>query len=362
MSSQRDKDFNTLRRIALVAYDPARAALTLLCVLVVAFAASLFPATGFGAYPTSADGGGGPADDPLDWSGSDPDLSDPAPSTATPTPTPESTATATPTPETTDETTSAAGSTHPSGGGGDLAVAIFGVGIALLLGVLGFLFVPLGNGLTVAGIELPALQMQLRSIVAAVPRRTMTFVVGLSASVPSLLDSLGGLVAEVGSSLGVVATGVGRAALGSTRLFTAGLSSLFVSLPRAFGGGLFSIAGSLSRVGGSFGRGPARDEESTDDDSPPATPVSDPEEATPPSTVEEVWAAMVDLVPIRNHRSATPRDYARAAIDAGFPSTAVQQLTATFEEVRYGGRPSTTDRLRAARSALRRILDGGDAE
>ena len=362
MFSQRDKDFNRLRRSMTVAYDPARAALALLCVLVVAFAASLFPATGFGTYPTSADGGGGLTDDPLDGASTP---SDPAQFTSTPTATPEPTsdeATATPTPEpTTDESTPAAGSPVRTDGLGDFLVAVLFTGTVLVVGGVGFLLAPLGNELTVAGVELPALQARLRGIVGAVPRRTMTFVVGLSASVPGLLDSLGSLTTEVASSLGVVVAGAGRAALGSARLFTAGFAAAFVSLPRALGGGLFSMAGSLSRVGGSFGRGPRGDDDTTDA-AARDTPASDPEEETPPSTVQEVWAAMVELVPISNGRSATPRDYARAAIDAGFPSTAVEQLTTTFEEVRYGGRPSTADRLRAARAALRRILDGGDGE
>ncbi|WP_170830527.1 DUF4129 domain-containing protein [Halogranum gelatinilyticum] len=346
-----------------MAYDPARAALALLCVLVVAFAASLFPATGFGTYPTSADGGGGLTDAPLDGASTP---SDPAQFTSTPTATPEPTsdeATATPTPEpTTDESTPAAGSQVRTDGLGDFLVAVLLAGTVLVVGGVGFLLVPLGNELTVAGVELPALQARLRGVVGAVPRRTMTFVVGLSASVPGLLDSLGSLTTEVASSLGVVAAGAGRAALGSVRLFTAGFAAAFVSLPRALGGGLFSMAGSLSRVGGSFGRGPRGDGDTDEGTAGRDTPSPEPGDDAPPSTVQEVWAAMVEVVPVPNRRSATPRDYARAAIDAGFPSTAVEQLTTTFEEVRYGGRPSTADRLRAARAALRRILDGGDGE
>jgi hypothetical protein len=69
---------------------------------------------------------------------------------------------------------------------------------------------------------------------------------------------------------------------------------------------------------------------------------------------------MVDLVPMRQRRSATPGDYARAAIDAGLPAGPVRRLTALFEEVRYGNQPSTADRVRSARSALRSLLDGGD--
>lgn len=347
----------------IVAYDPARAALALLCVLVVAFAASLFPATGFGAYPTGT-GSGGPIDSSLDSPGiTDPDAVDSGPSSAddTPTAAPQ-TATPTTQTETPDESNSTSvGDGGDGGGGGDIVVAIVGAGFVVLVGFAGFLLVPLGSNtnLSIAGVELPALQSRLRSIVGAIPRRTMTFVVGLSASVPGLLDSLGSTLAQVGSGLGTVASGLASAVANSARLLTAGLGGLFVTLPRAFGG-LFSVFDGLSRTGGSFRR---RSSDDADDATSVASPpVGGDEDDGPrlPRSVEEAWTAMVELVPIRDRRSTTPGEYARAAIDAGLPATPVQRLTALFEETRYGDRPSTADRVQSARAALRSILDRGE--
>jgi hypothetical protein len=351
-----------LTRRKTVAYDPARAALALLCVLVVAFAASLFPATGFGAYPTSS-GGGGSVDGSFDSPGVlDPGAVDSGQSqpdgnpTATPTPSP------TPT-ETADESEQTPSSNPPAndGLGGDVVVGIVGLGLVALVGFVGFLVVPLGatgSGLSVAGVELPALQSRLRAVVGAIPRRTMTFVVGLSASVPGLLDSLGRTAAQVGSGLGVVASGVVHATANSARLLTAGVGALFVTLPSAFGGGLSSLFDGLSRAGGSFRRRSSTSEET--DDAPgggPVSPPADEDESSLPQTVEEAWTAMVELAPVRRTRSATPGEYARAAIDAGLPAAPVRRLTALFEEVRYGDRPSTADRVQSAREALRSVFE-----
>lgn len=348
----------------IVAYDPARAALALLCVLVVAFAASLFPATGFGAYPAGT-GSGGPIDSSLDSPGiTDPDAVDSGPSAADETPT----ATATTTPkqtETPDESAASAGDDGGDGGdGGDIVVGIVGAGLLLLVGFVGFLLVPLGSNtnLTIAGVELPELQSRLRSVVGAIPRRTMTFVVGLSASVPGLLDSLGSTLVQVGSGLGTVASELVGAVANSARLLTAGFGALFVTVPRAFGGGLFSLFDGLSRAGGSFRRRSSSDDADEPAASAVATSADGDEDDGPhlPRSVEEAWATMVELVPIRNRRSTTPGEYARAAIDAGLPATPVQRLTALFEETRYGDRPSTVDRVQSARAALRSILDSGE--
>nr|WP_267902868.1 DUF4129 domain-containing protein [Halomarina oriensis] len=71
---------------------------------------------------------------------------------------------------------------------------------------------------------------------------------------------------------------------------------------------------------------------------------------------------MTDRVPMRNGDAKTPGQYARAAVRRGFPARSVGTLTRAFEEIRYGDRPSTDDRVDAARGAYDDIDDGGDDE
>nr|WP_282594533.1 DUF4129 domain-containing protein [Halomarina salina] len=69
---------------------------------------------------------------------------------------------------------------------------------------------------------------------------------------------------------------------------------------------------------------------------------------------------MTARVPIRNRSAATPGQYAREAVRRGLPSRSVGTLTRAFQEVRYGDRDGTGERLDAARDAYDDIDDEGD--
>lgn len=78
----------------------------------------------------------------------------------------------------------------------------------------------------------------------------------------------------------------------------------------------------------------------------------------PSNAVERAWAEMLRRLDVDRTGHMTPEEVARAAVDAGFDPEAVRTLTETFVEVRYGDRPVTEDRERAA-SRVRRQFEGG---
>ncbi|WP_129114739.1 DUF4129 domain-containing protein [Halegenticoccus tardaugens] len=80
--------------------------------------------------------------------------------------------------------------------------------------------------------------------------------------------------------------------------------------------------------------------------------------------VYRAWAEMTDSLDVARPRSSTPREFASAAVDAGMARADVDELTALFESVRYGGASATAERERRAVDALRRIEEayaGDDA-
>ncbi|PSQ44234.1 hypothetical protein BRD07_00535, partial [Halobacteriales archaeon QS_9_68_42] len=56
----------------------------------------------------------------------------------------------------------------------------------------------------------------------------------------------------------------------------------------------------------------------------------------------EVWRAFARLVVPGRWRTSAPNEVARAAVDRGYPERPVEELTALFREVEYGGRPLST--------------------
>ncbi|WP_226021459.1 DUF4129 domain-containing protein [Halomicrobium salinisoli] len=78
----------------------------------------------------------------------------------------------------------------------------------------------------------------------------------------------------------------------------------------------------------------------------------------PSNAVERTWAELLRRLDTDRTGHMTPEEVARAAVDTGFDPEAVRALTRTFVEVRYGDRPVTEDRERAA-SRVRRQFDGG---
>ena len=72
------------------------------------------------------------------------------------------------------------------------------------------------------------------------------------------------------------------------------------------------------------------------------------------NAVYEAWAEMTGLLAIDSPETATPREFAAAAVDAGMEGDDVGQLTTLFEEVRYGDM-DPTPRERLAVETLRSI-------
>jgi hypothetical protein len=338
-------------------------------VVVVLFGGSLFPTAGFGSYPTGLGDGNGLSDataGPPGTAVGDGTTPSPAAPTETAGTADDGGETATPTPPATPTATETPGPDGRSGDGDGLAGALTGLFFLLgtpAVGLLLFAFGPrLDEGRTFAGLPVGRFQTNLRSLLAAVPRRTTSFVVGLSASLPTLLDRVGTVTVDGVSAAGVLAGGLLRGGGRTLAVLGSGLGTVATSLPRAFGGGFSALFGGLRRAG-SGGLSRRRRASASDDDAATATATDDATDDEPtPRTVEEAWALMADCVPVGNRRAATPGEYARAAVAAGFPETAVRRLTRAFERVRYGG-ASGRDELPGVRDAFDRIrafLDGGD--
>jgi len=79
--------------------------------------------------------------------------------------------------------------------------------------------------------------------------------------------------------------------------------------------------------------------------------------------VYRAWRDMTEALDVERPASATPAEFAAAAVDAGVDEEPVADLTAVFERVRYGGEEATAERERRAAEALRRIEErhGGAA-
>lgn len=357
-----------------MAYEPRRTLLIALTALTVLFAAALFPAAGVGSHPNGSlagPGGSTPVDTPM----TTPELtptSDEDPGEAT-TENPE---TATPTPERTETPTEAVGSGN-DGDGLLPELSLWGlfvafVKVAALLPAVGLVVLLV---LAVRGAEpgtphvhLPFGTITLPFVVpewvgalsTGVSRLTMGFVVSLSGSVTQLLDASG-------SALRAVVGGLGIALSEGLR----GTASLLVALPSALGtasagllalpAGLFSLSWSLPTLGGSITGStdrPGADARETAPD-----PVdAETDEDRGPRTVTEAWVTMVDVLPMARSPSTTPREFARQAVDKGFPKRPIALVTRAFEDVVYGGY-EPGERVTAARDALASLRDrlGGDA-
>lgn len=71
--------------------------------------------------------------------------------------------------------------------------------------------------------------------------------------------------------------------------------------------------------------------------------------------VYRAWREMTTHLDVDRPRSSTPAEFAAAAVEAGIDREDVRELTALFEEVRYGGEAVTDDRERRAVAALRNV-------
>jgi hypothetical protein len=347
--------------------DLRRAALLTLCVVVLLVAASILPATGFGTVPTPVEGFDGTAagsarsTEGVGWW--QPTPSDPSADIDGPT----ATATSTPTTET------PFSESDDSGDRGDFEADARGlataIGWSFLLGLAGLVVLrALGyerRGWWFEHPRLPDLPpARIRVGLQLLPASAMAFVVGLSAVLPGLFDRLRTAASETASATGVVFAELVRAAglflVAVPRAFASALAAMGAGLAGALGG----LSGAFTSIGGGLAtrdlpgldRSSGRDGDGDADDEP-----SDGDAG--PLTVEGAWRAMTRLVWVRNPRSATPTEYARAAIDRGLPAAPVRRLTRLFEEVRYGGRAGSETRTEAARAAfaaIRRAVGGED--
>lgn len=75
--------------------------------------------------------------------------------------------------------------------------------------------------------------------------------------------------------------------------------------------------------------------------------------------VFRAWRSMTEHLDVDRPESSTPREFADAAVEAGFDRADVTELTDLFAAVRYGGEDPTDDREQRAVAALRRIEAAG---
>lgn len=358
-----------------MAYEPRRTLLIGLSALTVIFAAALFPAAGVGSHPGSSSA---PGDSVA------PDTATP-PLAATPTSmqtddrdetTPKSTDAATPTPETASPT--AAPGSGPEEGGSNFLddLTLMGLLSALAKGVayLTAAVLVIGLGFAVRGAEpgtprvhlpfgtitLPfVIPEQFAMLSTGISRLTMGFVVSLSGSVMQLLDASGAALKAVVGGLGI-ALGEGLR----------GTAALLATLPLAIGtalSGLLALPTNLLAVSWSLPtvqRSVTGSTDRPDADAREAGPApvdAESDEDRGPLSVRQTWVVMVDLLPISRSPSTTPREFARRAVDSGFPERPIGRVTRAFEEVVYGGY-DTSERGTSARDALASLRDrlGGD--
>lgn len=84
-------------------------------------------------------------------------------------------------------------------------------------------------------------------------------------------------------------------------------------------------------------------------------------EGSPTHPVERAWLGMVQHLDLDRPGTMTTSECARAAVDAGLDREAVQTLTETYEEVRYGNQPVTERREQIALQSQRQLDVGGGA-
>jgi hypothetical protein len=77
--------------------------------------------------------------------------------------------------------------------------------------------------------------------------------------------------------------------------------------------------------------------------------------AAPTNDVARAWHEMVATLGVERPETKTPRQCARAAVEAGGDRDAVEGLTGLFEEVRYGDAEVTDERRQRARDGLERV-------
>lgn len=354
----------------------ARAVLALLCAVAVVYGTAMFPAA-FDVELRSEqpDVTSGPST-PADPAGQSPGSTVTSTTTGTDTP-----ADATETERSTPSRSSAETSTPPaaqsgSSGGGDggndgtlarivglLLLACAGLVILLSLGVFAndggkawswLSAIPLPR--FVSRLPLPSLSLR------RIPQVTTLLIISAGGGLARLADDVTTIAGAVASTLtdgvGPVIVILWRSLVALPRATVALLAAPVRALgtTAALFGGLGFLRSGVSRPSYGGSETPVTDARSGSGPAP--STVED--ESEPVASVLDAWAAMTDLVPVRNRESTTAAEYARKAVDAGLPAAPVERLTALFREVRYGGRADSGDRVSAARRALNALTGGED--
>lgn len=86
------------------------------------------------------------------------------------------------------------------------------------------------------------------------------------------------------------------------------------------------------------------------------------EQSAVDNEIYRAWVEMTRHLPVEHPDTSTPREFERAAVDAGFDADAVGVVTDLFESVRYGSESATEERERRAVEALRRLEDQFEGE
>lgn len=86
------------------------------------------------------------------------------------------------------------------------------------------------------------------------------------------------------------------------------------------------------------------------------------EQSAVDNEIYRAWVEMTGHLPVDHPETSTPREFERAASDAGFDAAAVGELTDLFESVRYGSEAATAEREERAVEALRRLEDQFEGE
>lgn len=83
-------------------------------------------------------------------------------------------------------------------------------------------------------------------------------------------------------------------------------------------------------------------------------------DGTPHNPVDQAWVDLVERLDLAEPEAMTPAECATTAVESGFDREAVETLTETFEEIRYGGRPVTPERIGRAWRSARRLTNGSE--
>lgn len=82
----------------------------------------------------------------------------------------------------------------------------------------------------------------------------------------------------------------------------------------------------------------------------------------PSNDIHRAWLTLVDSIPVERPWTRTPSECADIALASGADPEAVEHITETFEEVRYGGRPVTDERRERAREGIERLRTRGERQ